>query len=147
MRFMLPAAIVAALLGAGCEEAANVLPPTPPIAEATVTETFTGTVSVLNVSSHNFFVGVTGKLAITLTAVSPSGDPDTASDVAVGLGVGVPAGFSCALTLGSDASKTVTASSSAHIKGTAISGTFCVSIYDVGNLTDSIDYTITVAHS
>ena len=57
------------------------------------------------------------------------------------------AGFSCALTLGSDASKTVTASSFAQIKGTAISGTFSVTIHDVGNLTDSVDYTITVAHS
>jgi hypothetical protein len=146
MTRLFPAAIVLAILAAGCEDA-NVLPPTPPVAEATVTETFTGTVNVLNVSSHNFFVGTTGKLVITLSSVRPTADPETASNVAVGLGVGVPAGFSCALTLGSDASKTVQASSSAQIRGTAISGTFCVTIYDVGNLTDSVDYTIIVAHS
>ena len=147
MRFVFPVAIVLALLSAGCGETTNVLPPTPPVAEPTVTETFTGTVAMLNVSSHNFFVGTTGKLIVTLSSVRPTADPESSSNVVVGLGIGVPAGFSCALTLGVDASKTTQASSTAQIRGTAISGTFCVTIYDVGNLTDSVDYTITVAHS
>ena len=30
--------------------------------------------------------------------------------------------------------------------GSIIPGTFCVTVYDVGNVTDSVNYTVTVTH-
>ena len=138
---LLAVAAVLALSCTACSGDAKEIPTAPTISPASISESFSGSLTVLNQNSHNFFVSSAGQLAITLTEVGPP------SDVAIGLGLGVPSGFSCALTLGTGTQVTVQASTSAHIKGTAISGTFCVTVYDVGNLTDTVDYTITVAHS
>jgi hypothetical protein len=140
MRF-LPVAFVLAILCAACGGDAKEIPTAPTVSPASVSESFSGSLTVQNQNSHNFFVSSAGQLAITLTAVGPP------SDIAIGLGLGVPSGFSCALTLGTGTFNTVQASTAPQIKGIAIPGTFCVTVYDVGNVMDTVDYTITVDHS
>jgi hypothetical protein len=134
--------LLLALLAAGCTSPTTPEPP-PTIAPATITDSFTGTLVSPTPNSHNFIVSVTGMIAITLTAAGPP--PETP----LGIGIGIPSGFGCSLSLGTDSSKTVQASSVAQITGTAIPGTFCLSVYDPdpATLEEPIEYAITVAHS
>jgi hypothetical protein len=134
--------LVVATLTAGCDQDGPQLPPTPVVAPASITETFTGTLAVQapqGVVFHSFSVTTTGRIEVTLTSLGPS-------TLAVGLDLGLPTGLGCAAALGSDASATVQPSTTPHIRGTVLPGSYCVSIYDIGNLTDPLDYTITVAH-
>jgi hypothetical protein len=93
---------------------------------------------------HDFSVTRTSRVEVTLTSLQ-------SSNAAVGLDLGLPSAVTglvtCAAVLGSGSTVTVRASSTPHITGTILPGTYCVSVYDVGNLTDAVEYTITVAHS
>ena len=135
--------MVLAWLTAACSEPlANLTPvaPGPP----TVIESFNGTLQPQGTDFHTFSVAQAGYVEVTLIAIGP---PPTA---AVGLGIG---------TLSSDASTcsvipisgvnpvTAQAGPAAQVAGQVTNtGYFCVTIYDVGNLTGPTLYTITVAH-
>lgn len=142
MKHRLSVVILAvALAVTACDQGANLSPTLPPILPATITETFNGTVAVKGIDAHNFKVTAAGKIAITLTSVGPAA-------VAVGLGLGVPSGLTCVLSLGDTSRVTVEpAPSPPQISGTALTGTFCVAVYDVGNLTGLATYSVTVDHS
>ena len=143
MNLAFSTALLLALLTAGCAGATSPTAPPPTIAPAAITDTFSGTLVTQTQNSHNFIVSVTGLIAVTLTAAGPL--PETP----VGIGIGIPSGFGCSLSLGTGSFATVQAASVAQITGTAIPGTFCLSVYDPDPVTseDPVDYTITVAHS
>ena len=64
------------------------------------------------------------------------------SEVVIGLGIGTWNGVSCSVTIANDNAKL-----NVSIVGSATgTGAFCVRVFDVGNLTGSIDYTVTVQH-
>ena len=133
--------LAVALAVTACEQGTNLSPTLPPVLPATITETFNGTVAVKGLDSHNFKVTAAGQIAITLTTVSPTA-------VVVGLGLGVPSGLTCVMSLGDSTRVTVEpAPSPPQISGTALTGTFCVAVYDVGNLTTPSSYSVTVDHS
>ena len=130
-------ALVIATAACGSSSPAVTTPtPLPP----TITSNFSGTLAVMGQTSHNFLVTAPGRVLITLTSLGPPSVP-------VGVGLGVPSGLSCVLSLGSGSTVTTEAGASPQISGTALAGTFCVEIYDVGNLTAPAAYTITVNHS
>src|SRR5262245_19352806 len=134
-------AVVVALcvLATACDEGTpGIVQPT--VNPATITDTFTGNVAPNSADSHAFVITLSGKIAVTLTAVGP---PSTAE---VSIGLGIPTGLACSLTLGDATTVTTTAGSTPQICGTILPGTFCVVVYDVGRLTDPVDYTVTVAH-
>ena len=107
----------------------------PTAASGLTTETFTGTVAVNGSDSKTFTVTVTGVVSATLTA----------APVPMGLGVGQPGGASgCVLLPGG--STTATAGTLAQLAGEVTPGTFCVQVYDVGNQTAPVNYTVTVTH-
>lgn len=116
--------------------------PTPPAAPTpvtpTVTETFTGTLGLAGNNSHLFTVSQVGGVRVSLTGVSPS--------AAVGIGVGTPSTSTGAcLLLGN---LTAVGGPSVQMSGTAtVTGNFCLAVFDVGNLVESVTYTITVLHS
>jgi len=132
--------LLAATLGtAACGQSSEPAPlpiPSPP----TVTQNFSRTLAVKGVVSHNFIVLIAGKTAITLTSVGPP-------SVAIGLGLGVPSGLNCVLSLGTGSALTTEPGTSPQISGTTLAGTFCVEVFDVGNLTAPAAYSITVNHS
>jgi hypothetical protein len=134
---------LAALAGVtvGCSDSTASIPSAPTIEPASITDSFTGTLTVQGFSTHNFVVITTSRVAVTVTSIVPQSAPQ------VGVGIGVPTGVTCALTLGSGASATVSAASTPQINGTVVPGTFCVVLYDLGTLTESVDYAVTVAHS
>jgi hypothetical protein len=147
----LVAALVVAVSAVACSSG-DVAPtpiPTQPgsFAPPTVVETFAGTLTILGTDSHPFNVPVPGEVDITLTKIAPATDTSTppAENTTLMLAIGLPS----TTTIGQCATlQTVsaTAASSPQIKGHALTGNFCVSVTDPGNLTDSISYSLTVAH-
>jgi hypothetical protein len=123
-----------ALSAAGCSD--PIPPTTPTPAPASVSENFTGTLLPLGSNTHQFTVSQVGGIKLTLDSVVPA--------AAVGVGVGTPSGANCVLIQ----NLTVVAGPAMQISGTAtITGTFCISVFDVGNLVESVDYSVTVLHS
>jgi hypothetical protein len=121
------------LLGSACSD--PLAPAAPTLTVPTVTDTFTGTLAVNGDNSHPFIVSAVGGITVTLTNVTPP--------ALVGVGIGTPDSSSCTL-LNTDVA---VASTSAQITGTAtVAGTLCVAVFDVGNLVESVDYTISVLH-
>ena len=99
------------------------------------TETFNGTVAPRSGAWHTFTVTAAGTIDVTLTTLTAP------AATAVGVGIGTTPTNGC----------DVQAWNNASVQGTIITapinaGTFCVMIYDVGNLTDGAAYTVTVVH-
>jgi hypothetical protein len=134
IKMMKGVAIGLALVAAACGDPATPAAPTP--VPATVTETFNGTLSVAGNNTHAFTVAQVGALRVIVDNVSPS--------AVVGVGVGAPAAAVCNVVEHANA----VAGATVQLSGNAtVAGTFCVSVYDVGNLVEPVNYTITVVHS
>ncbi len=110
--------------------------PTTPTAPVAVTQTFEESLNPNGGRTHQFNADRAGDVIASLTSLTP--DPE----VVIGLGIGTWNGVSCSITIANDNAKLNVA-----IVGSATgTGAFCVRVYDVGNLTGSIDYAVTVQH-
>ena len=110
------------------------------VAAPTVTESFTGTLPVGGFKFYTFNIAANGTVNVTLNSVTGTGVPST---VQVGLGIGQPSGIDCAATA------TITAGANfakPQQTGTFGPGTFCVRVFDVGNLFGPAAFSITIAH-
>ena len=136
MKVLVPLALIVALTAAACAGSTAATTTTPTAAKST--ETFNGTVPVNGSDAHNFSVSAAGTVTVTLTVASP---PDT---VVMGVGIGTPAGTACASLTG--ASVNTAAGTTAQLSGLVTPGALCVRVYDVGNQTSAVSYTITVVH-
>ena len=102
-------------------------------------ETFSGSVDPQGSAFHTFTVAQTGEVDVGLTSVGP---PVT---IFMGLGIGAPAADgTCTLIAG--ASVSTQASTAPQLVGTASPGALCVKIFDIGNQTATVTYTVMVAH-
>lgn len=107
------------------------------------TDLFTGTVTVGGTSlgpgnRNHFTVHTPGNITVTLTKLSP------VSTIKVGLGLGIydTATASCTLSFGDN--RTLNVPLQASLPTTA---EVCVGVVDVGEVTDSADYELTVIHT
>lgn len=133
-----PLAVVALLaaLAAGCDNQLDSL--VAPTVSVTVTETFTGTLTKNGATSHPFSVTSTGggDVNATLKAVSPD------SAAVVGFGMGTWNGTACQVIITNDR-----ATQSVLIVGRATStGSLCIRLFDVGQISEPVDYEIEVVH-
>jgi hypothetical protein len=112
--------------------------PTTAPTETSKTDTFSGTVQVRGEANHTFTVGNSGQVSVTLTAASP---PAT---VVMGIGIGTPSDGACGPITG--ASVNTAAGSTAQLAGVVSPGTLCVRVFDVGNQTAAVSYTVSVVH-
>lgn len=128
-----PLGLLLALGAVACSGNSTSTTPTPP----TTTDTFTGTVPVGGSDAHNFTVVQNSEVDVTLTAAAP---PD---GIVMGIGIG-SGGSPC--TLFAQASAQTSAGTSVQLAGGLSPGSFCVSVFDVGNQTDPVIYTVMVAH-
>jgi hypothetical protein len=127
------------LIVAGCNR--NTSTGLPTAVTPLVTETFNGNVDVGGLDFHDFTVPTSGEVDITLTAAGPP------STIFMGIGVGTPTADNTTCTLISTATTITQARSTPpQLTGTAAPGTFCVQVYDVGNQSAQVAYTVTVAH-
>jgi hypothetical protein len=126
------------LLTIGCDQSGSSTPTARPTTPPSKLLTYTGTLQPL---ATNFYsVTVTNPGYVEATLVGLGGPPATT----VGLGIGnLTASGTCALIY----SVTTGPGTAAQVVGTGLSGTLCVTIYDVGNLSAPTLYTITVASS
>jgi hypothetical protein len=132
----LAVALSAVLPGAGCNLLSDATSPSSTSSSTNATETFAGTLAVQGSSLFTFTVPQTGTVSLTLSTLSAT--------VAVGLGIGTPNGTTaCTLT---SSSSTALAGSTPQIVVTEIPGTYCVSVYDVGQLTGTATFSIIVGH-
>lgn len=111
-------------------------PAAPSVAPATVTDVFSGILPVGGSSLQTITVNQVSKMAVTLTDVTPA--------AAVGIGVGTPSSGTCVLI---DSRAPVVPGSTVQLSGTALAGTLCVSVFDVGSLVEQVTYTVSVSHS
>ena len=109
-------------------------------AAPTVSESFTGTLPVGGFRFFSFNIAANGTVNVTLNSVSGTGVPAT---VQLGLGIGSPSGIDCSATTNVTAGVTTAAP---QATGTFGPGTFCVRVYDVGNLFGPANFNITIAH-
>jgi hypothetical protein len=135
MKAVAPFAVFLLLLaGAGCGSSTLATPPT--ATAPSVTETFSGTVPVLGTDFHNFTTTVQGEIDLALTAAGP---PPT---ITMAVAIGTPSGGVCsAITSGN-----ISASPTVYVAGTGPAGTYCISVTEIGNALQPIDYTVTVTH-
>ena len=130
MRYSFASALLAVALTAGLGGCSN-----PAGANGTTTDTFNGTVTSTGFDSHSFTVSNSGDVVATLTALSPQ------TTITVGFGLGQPSSTGCSLYSYSESARIGTV-----LSGTISAGTYCVTVYDVGNIQGSDTYTLTVLH-
>jgi len=101
------------------------------------TETFSRTLAFRGAYSRSFSVASAGIVKVTLTSVGPPSLP-------IGLGLGIPGGtVPCTLST----SLTTLASGSPQISQLVDPGSYCVSVYDVGNLTIAdLPFSVTIEY-
>lgn len=99
--------------------------------------TFNGTVAHESVSSHSFTVEREGAVEVKLTALRLGSVQG--KEIGLGLGTPTPAG-NCALVEAVDSTRV-----SGEISGTLQKGTYCVAVYDAGDVaTEPVNYTVSV---
>lgn len=125
-RLMLGVIASAAILG-GCSNPAG--------SSTTTTDTFNGTLAATGFDSHSFVVNNSGEVDATLTSLTPQ------TTITVGFGLGQPGATGCSLF-----SYTESARVGSVLSGTISPGSYCVTVYDVGNVSAAENYTVTVAH-
>jgi hypothetical protein len=134
-----PAVLACIALSVACDNSGGSTSPTTPV--VLTTETFTGTVQPAGSDSHNFTVAQQGEVDVTLTSAGP---PPT---IFMGLGLGTPGTTSGTCALQASVSISTQAGSTPQLPVTAPqAGIYCFSVYDIGNQTAAVDYTVTVAH-
>jgi hypothetical protein len=135
--FILRALVLLAAIGAaGCEGEIVNIPTTPD--PVTVTDTFTGRLTVNGAQTHNVFTGATGLVTATITSLG-----ETAPEK-VGFSMGTLSSVgTCTVIVHNDNAVVQTA-----LTGTVanLNGTLCVRIFDVGSMTAPVDYSLTVSH-
>ena len=122
--------VAAALAGAGCGSS----PTTPTTPVSPVTETFSSIVYPQGTASQQFVAAKAGTVTLTLGALASPGP--------VGLGIGITqqTGLGCFLSTIVQA----TADTLAQITAPVDAGSYCVKVFDVGNLTVPTAFSVTI---
>ena len=123
---------------AGAAAACGSSTPTTPTTTTpnTLTDTFSGNLTQNGAVTNSFATKASGSVQATLSTLAPD------SSVVIGMSVGTWNGSACTIVIANDA-----ATQGTTVSGSASSaGNFCVRVYDVGKLTQTIQYTVTVTH-
>jgi hypothetical protein len=127
--------LVLALGVAGCDPQTTTTP-TQPTPSPPVTESFAGSVTVNGAATFSFVSLSSGYVQATLKTLSPE------LESRIGLALGTWNGVTCQMILtNDDAGQNVTVTGSV-----AAAAALCVRIYDVGQLTQTNAFEITVIH-
>lgn len=127
--------LVGGLFIAGCDSTTPTTPTPPP---ATVTETFSGNLTLNGATTYPFVTQAAGTVTATLVRLEPT---DTAI-VGLSLGTWNTTTETCHAVMANDG-----ATQSAVLSGTTqTAANLCVRVYDSGSLTEPAAYTIEVLH-
>jgi len=125
----------AALLAACGSDPATTTPDTP--APTRSTDTFSGSLAQAGTIYHLFTVAQQGQVDITLSKTEPL------ATVTLGLGIGQTSGGQCIPVL---LAYNNAAQMGTVMTGTAAAGSYCAVVYDVGNVSEPVTYTVTIVH-
>lgn len=106
---------------------------------APITETLTGVVPPASLAFNIFSASAGGDITITLTGL----DPLSGISVGIGLGVATTTGTpSCSLAYSQEGLKV------GAVWTTSLSnkGSYCVAVYDIGQVTQNVSYSLKVTH-
>jgi hypothetical protein len=98
------------------------------------TETFSSNLYPLGVATRTFAVTQTGSVTVSLSSVSPA--------AGLGIGVGIPNTNDCVL----NTSLITTPGAGADLSATAEVGTFCVRLFDTGQLPGRVLFNVKITH-
>lgn len=139
-------ALVAALAFTACHDKSTATSPTTTttttsttVATPTTTELFSGRVPVGGAAFYSFNVVQNGTVNVNLVDVGGSNVPST---VWLGLGIGTPSGEDCTTT----STVNTAAGTAIQLTGTYAPGTYCVRVWDIGNLLAVAAFNVTIAH-
>lgn len=117
-------------------------PTTPTTPTGPSTEIFAGTLPVQGSGFFSFTVGTAGQVSITLASLTAT-KPGPALSSVMGLGVGSPLGTDCSMTNSVAAAPALTA----QLVNSLTPAIYCTRIYDLGNLTAPVNFTIRIVHN
>jgi hypothetical protein len=112
-----------------------------PSATGPTTELFSGSLSVQDSSFYSFNATQAGTVSLMLASVTSPGGRAT-SPVILGLAFGIPMGTGCT----HDQSLETPAALTPQISTSTATGVHCVDVYDVGNLTNPVSFTVRIVH-
>lgn len=104
------------------------------------TQTFAGSLPVNGSLFYSIVVSQQGPVSLMLAAVQTPGG--AALTTPVGIGVGVPAGTGCPRTH----SQTTPPGLAAQMTVTLNPGTYCAAVYDVGNLSGTVNFAMRITY-
>ena len=121
-------------LAVACDDSNTPVTPTQPA--PTTTETFSGNLNQNGAVTNPFTTAASVTLTATLKSVGPV---DT---TAIGLSIGTWNGTACQIVVAND-----NATQGAVVTGTVSSaGSFCVRVYDIGKIEQTVSFTVEVVH-
>ena len=127
--------LAVALASASCGSDNSTTTPTSPT-PVYVTDTFSGTLATGETARHPFAAKTGGSIQIAVTALSPD------ATLTMGIGLGTWDGTACSVIL----QTSVAVVNSAFSASATSAGNYCVTIFDVGNVATSTEYTLSVVH-
>jgi hypothetical protein len=136
-RSMLLALALVSLAAACSNSAATPAPST----TGPTTELFSGSLSTQGSSFYSFNATQAGTVSLMLASVTPDGGRST-SPVILGLAFGIPMGTGCT----HDQSLATAAALTSQLSTSTTTGVHCVDVYDVGNLTAPVSFTVRIVH-
>ena len=122
---------VLAAAGCGKDDQSTTAP-----SSSTTTTVFASTLSVNTSAARAFRASQAGTVTVTLTALG--------TVLPVGLGLGVPSTgvANCTLTT----SVLTTAGTAPQITAAVDAGAYCAAVFDVGNLTNTVGFELSIVH-
>lgn len=119
-----------------CAVACGTDPVTEPSPSSPIEETFTSILHDRGRIAVRFSAPVAGVVNVRLNAVGPPSVP-------IGLGLGIPgAGSACILSV----SITTEGAATPQISEQVDQGEYCAEVHDIGNITDYVNFSLTVGH-
>ena len=97
-------------------------------------ETFSSNLYPLGVATRTFAASGSGNVTVTISSVSPA--------ATLGIGIGIPINSDCVL----NTSAVATPGSGTDVSATAEAGTYCVRMFDTGQLPGRVLFDVRIAH-
>ena len=145
-RWSITIALPLALMGAGCDKKASPTAPTSTdttttaaVAAPSIVEVFNGRITAGGAAFYSFTVNANGTVNVTLAVVAGTNVPST---IWLGLGFGTPSAEDCSTST----TVNTQTGSAAQLTGTYAPGTYCVRVFDIGNLAAPVAFSVAIAH-
>ncbi len=128
---------------AACGGSSNSTSTTPTVTSGPQTELFEGTLTPGGSAFYSFTVQSTGDADVMLASVTTSTAPGNSSNATLRVGIGTPLGTDCTVTTSLLAFPAL----QSPLVSNLTAGTYCVRVYDVGNLTGTVNFAVRIVHT